>query len=235
MNAQKFQLVLGAVLLLAGTAVIGKLGYETVWKDRQALIVERELRAQLIEQWKQQETQPEEKPGPADSSNTIGETTRPLGRGFAVIHIPRLGSTWNRVIVEGVTLPDLDGTLGHFPDSQSPGEVGNFALAGHRMTHGAPMKDINKMVEGDNIYVETADRWFTYTVTSHKIIKPTDIDVTYPVPFKKGVAPTKATMVITACHPQWSASQRYALFAELTDVRLKLMGKPDGLVASTRK
>jgi sortase A len=68
-------------------------------------------------------------------------------------------------IVEGIDKELLDQALaGHYPDTQQVGEVGNFALAGHRRTYGDSFRYVNELQTGDQIIVETAQAWYVYEV-----------------------------------------------------------------------
>ena len=107
------------------------------------------------------------------------------------MYIPSLGRTWAKAVVQGVALDDLRGTIGHYPQSQWPGAIGNFAVAGHRATNGEPFRDIPQVRVGDKVYVETEDTWYVYTVTSTEIVAPTDVDVVLPVPNKPGAKPDR--------------------------------------------
>ena len=53
---------------------------------------------------------------------------------------------------------------------------------------------------------------FTYKVTSTKIVLPTDVQIVDDV--------GRERLVLTACHPLYSASHRHAVFADLEDVSL---------------
>ena len=81
---------------------------------------------------------------------------------FAVIYIPRLGSDWKRIIRETVdvktVLNSFDAGVGHYPGTQMPGEVGNFAIAGHDSGWGNTFIDLSKLQIGDEIYIQTKDR-----------------------------------------------------------------------------
>ena len=99
------------------------------------------------------------------------------GDSFAIMYVPSLGKYWAKAVVQGVTLDDLRGTIGHYPKSQMPGEIGNFAVAGHRATNGEPFRNIPDVKVGDKVYVETEDTWYVYTVRSTEIVEPTDVEV----------------------------------------------------------
>ena len=66
------------------------------------------------------------------------------GELIAQVYIPRFGSQWQRNLVEGTSLTELNKHgLGHYKDSQMPGQVGNFAFAGHRNGYGQPLGDVD--------------------------------------------------------------------------------------------
>ena len=154
-----------------------------------------------------------------------------LGSGFAVLRIPRLGD-WNDrppVVVEGVSTRDLKRGPGHIPGTALPGEVGNVVLSGHRTTYGAPFERFDELQPGDAVVLETRDTWFTYTVTGTRIVRPSAIEVTYPVPGDRGATPTERLLTMTTCHPRFSARQRMVVSAELTATDAKSSGTPAAL------
>jgi sortase A len=154
-----------------------------------------------------------------------------LGSGIAVLRIPRLGD-WNDrppVIVEGVSTADLKKGPGHIPGTALPGEVGNVVLSGHRTTYGAPFERLDELQPGDAVVVETRDSWFTYTVTGTRIVRPSAIEVTYPVPGERGATPTERLLTMTTCHPRFSARQRMVVSAELRATDAKSSGTPAAL------
>jgi sortase A len=154
-----------------------------------------------------------------------------LGSGIAVLRIPRLGD-WNDrppVVVEGVGVADLKRGPGHMPGTALPGEVGNVVLSGHRTTYGAPFERFDELRPGDPVVVETRDAWFTYTVTGTRIVGPTAVEVTYPVPGQRGATATERLLTMTTCHPRYSARQRMVVSAELTATDAKGSGTPAAL------
>ena len=174
---------------------------------------------------------PSAAPPPAASPPPPPPAPVELGSGFAVLRIPRLGD-WNDrppVVVEGVTTADLKKGPGHIPGTALPGELGNVVLSGHRTTYGAPFERFDELQPGDAVVVETRATWFTYTVTGTRIVQPSAIEVTYPVPGDRGATPTKRLLTMTTCHPRFSARQRMVVSAELTATDAKSSGTPAAL------
>jgi len=152
----------------------------------------------------------------------------PFGEAFAIVRIPRFGASYARPVLQGTDLPTLDKGVGHYVGTAMPGVVGNFATAGHRTTYGKPYADIDKLRTGDFIVIETKVSYVVYAVVRHVIVTPDHIEVVAPVPQRPGVAPTQAWMTMTACHPKFSAQQRYVVFSKL----VKVIPRADGLPAS---
>jgi sortase A len=138
-----------------------------------------------------------------------------LGRGFAVLRVPRLGRDYAEVVVEGVTTAALRRGPGHYPGTALPGEVGNVVLSGHRTTYGAPFADLQRLRPGDAVVLETRDRWFTYRAIDELVVRPTAVEQIAPVPGRPGARPTRRLLTLTTCHPRYSARQRLVVRAEL--------------------
>jgi sortase A len=169
---------------------------------------------------------------PAPTSTTPGSETPkavPFGSAFAIVRIPRFGADYARPVLEGTSRDILQDGIGHYDGSVLPGAVGNFAVAGHRTTYGRPFHDLDTLRPGDLIVVETKTAYSVYAVKRHEIVAPTDVQVVAPVPDQPGVKPTERWMTMTACHPKYSAAQRYVVFAQL----VKTYKHADGLPAGT--
>lgn len=151
--------------------------------------------------------------GGGGSSDLVNLSKVPFGTAFAILRVPRFGSDFARPIVQGTSTDDLQAGIGHYAGTAMPGQVGNFGIAGHRTTYGRPFHDIDTLQPGDPIIVETKARYYVYRVRSHEIVLPSDGDVVAPVPNHPGQPPTKRWMTMTACHPKYSASKRYIVFA----------------------
>lgn len=152
---------------------------------------------------------------------------------FAVLRIPRFGDEYARPIVEGTGRDVLALGVGHYEDTAGPGQVGNFALAGHRTTFGRPLHDIDKLSDGDLVVVETLPTVHVYAVTSSEIVLPTAIEVIAPVPSDPTATPTEAMLTLTSCHPKFSATERFITHAKLVESIPRESWDPARLTAST--
>lgn len=155
------------------------------------------------------------------------------GSVFAKVFIPRFGKAYSRLVGQGtlqkVTLNPIG--VGHYRTSEWPGEIGNFAVAAHRTSHGAPFGKIDTLTTGDRVWVETNETWFTYEYRQTKIVKPTALGVITNVP--KGLVGAIAGgkyMTMTSCHPKWSNDQRIVVWLELVGTQEASLGLPLDLV-----
>jgi sortase A len=153
---------------------------------------------------------------------------------FAVLYVPRFGADYARSISEGVetaTVLDKNG-IGHYPGTQMPGQVGNFAVAAHRTTHGAPFKLLASLQVGDKIYVQTPDGYYTYGFRGLEYVRPTGVGVLDPVPQFAGIAPTDRILTMTSCNPMFSAAERIITYAALESWQPTSAGPPAEISAA---
>ena len=108
-------------------------------------------------------------------------------------------------MVEGTDLGDLRKGPGHYSDTPLPGRHGTVGIAGHRTTHGAPFRRIDELKPGDPIVLEMPWGSFRYRVRTTRIVEPTDVGV------KRDVGHDR--LILSACHPLYSAAQRIVVFA----------------------
>jgi sortase A len=136
-----------------------------------------------------------------------GHTGRPLGR----IQIKRIGLS--SIVVENT---DYWGSLskgpGRYEQGSFPGLGHTTGIAGHRTTFAAPFRHIDSIRNGDSVVVAMPYATFTYRVLRHKIVDNGDWSIMNKVGFDE--------LVLSACHPLYSASQRYVVFARLVNVKL---------------
>lgn len=123
------------------------------------------------------------------------------------------------IIVEGTDLDDIETAPGHFTDSAMPGEMGNFALAGHNVP--AIFRHIDVLQPGDKIVVETKSNFYIYEITESSIVLPTDVGVVAPVPNNPGVEPGEDDRWLTmvTCYPWWDNYERYIVWAKMIDTQ----------------
>ncbi|PFG41156.1 sortase A [Georgenia soli] len=156
---------------------------------------------------------------PTESADPFSDVVVPPvpaeGTTFATMRVPRWGD-YEEPVSEGITDAVLDELgLGRFPDSQMPGEEGNFALAGHRTLHSRPLYGVEELEVGDEIIVTGAEGEYTYAVTGHEIVEPDQVRVVEPDPQNPGGPAVGRLMTLVACHPLGSVAQRYVVYAEL--------------------
>ena len=152
---------------------------------------------------------------------------------IATLYVPRFGKTYHRTIQEGTTPAVLNGAgLGHYVETQLPGDEGNFAIAGHRAANGGPMLLIDKLRSGDKAYLKTKTGWFVYQWLATKVVKPIDVSVIYPVPPKlPGAEIGGSYMTFTSCTPVHVNTFRIAAWFELVEGSDLSEGTPAGLAA----
>lgn len=148
------------------------------------------------------------------------------GTPYAIVRIPRLGADYAVPVYQGTDHATLQRGIGHYPSTAGPGQVGNFAIAGHRMTYGGPFRYIEKIQAGDHVIVETAAGWSVYRITTHYITDPTHSIALAPVPEKPGEKPTVAAITLTACHPKYASTYRWVDHGVLEKSFTRAQGLP---------
>jgi sortase (surface protein transpeptidase) len=223
---------MGELLITAGLILLLFVVYEVYVTDYLTGRTQDELTQELREQWEQPQAE-----GPQLRQVELGDA-------FGVLRIPRLGEDYARVILEGTSETELSKGPGHYKGTAMPGEPGNVALAGHRVGKGSPFLELDALLPGDPIVVETADSWFVYRVLGdpatgdlaadpsgipgRQIVRPTDIDVIAPTPNQAASAPSGSYLTLTTCHPRFSAQQRMIIHARLEGGALSKSELPDG-------
>lgn len=135
----------------------------------------------------------------------------PVGR----LRIPRTGDTW--VVVQGSGSAQLRKGPGHYPSTSLPGRPGTTAIAGHRTTYAAPFRHLDALAKGDRLVMRMPYGTFTYRVDRRRIVSPTNVAVLRDVGHPE--------LVLTACHPLYSAKQRIVVSARLVVVRPRLVAR----------
>ena len=132
------------------------------------------------------------------------------GEAIGRILAPDMGT--DAVFLEGTKTATLQKGPGHYPDTAFPGEGGTIGIAGHRTTYLAPFRNIDDMRSGDLVTLEMPYGTFTYRVQKTEIVDDSAVEIVRDVGYER--------LVLTACHPLYSAAQRYVAFARLSDVAI---------------
>lgn len=223
---------LGELLVTVGLLLLLFVGWQLWWTDVIAGAEQQQIASDLRDGWADDRrdaagppSAPQGPPPPVAAPES--------GEAFALVHVPRFGDDYRaRPVLEGTALDLLEDGIGHYDGTALPGAVGNFAVAGHRVTYAKPFNQIAELVDGDAVVVETASTWFTYRVRSSTIVPPDRVDVVAPVPEQPDVAPTERLMTLTACHPMFSARERYVVYAVLESWQPAADGPPASLEAT---
>jgi sortase A len=132
---------------------------------------------------------------------------RPAGAALGRLEIPRIGL--KQVFVESTEHDALTKGPGHYRGTVLPGLLGTVGLAGHRTTYGAPFRHLDELRVGSRIVLRMPYGRFAYRVTRTAITTPDDAS---------SLRRQRAVhqLVLTACHPLYSAAQRIVVTARQT-------------------
>jgi sortase A len=237
----------GELLVTAGVVLLLLVVQQLWWTNREARQgAERKVES-LERQWGSgggasdtpaPSSSPAPAPAPAPSSERHADTgssrqqpatarqSRPTwSQAYAILTIPRLGL---RVpVAEGVSKPNVlnKGYVGHYRGTQQPGQAGNFALAGHRNTHGEPFRYINRLRAKDVVQVETRSATYTYVVdktlpqTSSRdsgVVRPIPRSIVTP---RYGYSEPGYYITLTTCTPEYTSRYRLVVWGLLVSMR----------------
>ncbi len=201
-----------AVVLLAGVLVTGGVLAWQVWGTTalSARAAERETAA-LRASWAGQ-------PAPTSDPSSAPIVDPPAhGEAAWLLRIPALDGEWP--VIAGVGGDELARGVGWYSGSALPGQVGNFALAGHRISHGEPFRRLLELKAGDEVIVETGAATFTYTLVSAPgdlTVQADDSWVLDPVPGHPDQVPTQALLTLTTAEDLVPTPDRAVGFGTLT-------------------
>jgi sortase A len=179
-----------SVMMVSGVLLIADASATLVWQEPVSAFVADRNQAEL-------------KTALADPPKRVIERKPLPGDAIAKIEIPAIGVS--EFVVEGTDTGDLRKGPGHYADTPLPGGRGTSAIAGHRTTYGAPFRDIDDLRRGDKIVLETPTARYVYRVTDNRIVDDQDLSVLDPVGYRQ--------LILSACHPLYSAEQRVVVFA----------------------
>ena len=227
--------VLGELLLTAGVLILLFLGWQLWWNDAimagQQSSAASDLSAEWLEEGRSARGDaPEPSPETEDYGDPVVDTSEyGSGEAFAVMYVPRFGEDSQRRIAEGTGADVLNSTylgVGHYSDTQMPGDVGNFAIASHRSAYGGGMHEIEQLQLGDAIYIQTQDGWYTYRFRDFEYVTPEAVDVLAPVPHHPDLPPTDRIITLTSCNPLYSTAERIIAYGVLESWQPGTAGPP---------
>jgi sortase A len=182
-----------SVMMISGTLLIADAGVTLLWQEPVSAFVANKEQGHLEKAF-------------VDPPQRVIRRQPLKGDAIAQITIPAIGVS--EYVVEGTDTANLRKGPGHYPETPLPGESGTTAIAGHRTTYGAPFRNIDQLKRGELITLDMPDGRFVYRVEETKIVDDQDLSVLDKVGYQR--------LVLSACHPLYSAAERIIAFARLT-------------------
>ena len=187
-----------SVLMVSGVLMIADAGATLLWQEPVSAYMAQRQQNDLEEAFA---ATPNDLPSPGRPPKK-----KPLpGSAVAQLRFPTLDREY--YVIEGTSTNDLRKGPGHYPDTALPGQSKTVAIAGHRTTYGAPFRTIDRLERGDAIDLRMRYGTYVYRVQKTRIVEPTELSVTDNVGYDR--------LVLTACHPLYSAAKRIVVFARL--------------------
>lgn len=208
---------LSTVLIISGLLMLADAGLTLVWQEPVSAIYAKIVQGRLGDDLEKLERTPpsalerEALKSLQDDRRRMAFLARALKRrserGDAVgrIRIPKIGAKY--VIVNGTDTASLRKGPGIYEQTPFPGAPGTVAIAGHRTTYLAPFRNIDDLRRGDEVRIEMPYGRFDYEIERTRIVAPSEISVIKRVSYDR--------LVLSACHPLYSAAKRIVVFARL--------------------
>jgi len=191
---------LGVVLILAGVGFLGYVAWQYFGTNVVSKHAQKQIKEQLVVEW----------------DNGID------GDAVGLLRVPRFGDDYEVPILEGFDDDTLAKGVGMYPDGAAPGEIGNVALAGHRVTHGEPFRKFLELRAGDEVVIETRTHVYTYKLEGNGDAIKVDFTVGWPLqavpdPDERGTAPTEAKLTLLTCSELFHTRDRNIVIGDLVD------------------
>ena len=218
---------LGAVMATSGVLLVGDAAVTLVWQEPLSAFLAGRQQDALADDFDARTGRVRRDlarlRSPGDTRTLVRRLARAerrrlrRGNAFGRIALPSLDRTYT--VVQGTDTATLRKGPGHYPDTPLPGEGGTVGIAGHRTTYGAPFRTIDRLDRGDPIILTMPYAKLTYRVERTRIVRPDALWVKRPVGYDR--------VILSACHPLYSAAKRIIVFARLERATL-----PAGVSAS---
>lgn len=211
----------GITMITVGLTLLAYVAWQlwgTNWLSKRE---QREITQQLQEDW---------------AVNEGCDQFCPHGKASALIRIPKFGKDYVVPVLEGTSDDILAKGFGHFEDTAQAGQAGNYALAGHRITHGEPLRDMPDLRPGDKVIVETRKFTYTYVLDTNPndlVIPFTGTWVLEPDPKNPDGGPEanhkfKRLITLTTCSELFHTDNRMIAFGHLVKAEKKTVRVPVG-------
>ena len=183
-----------SVMMVSGVLLIADAGMTLIWQEPISAFVAERQQGKLEEALASPPARVvRREPLPGDA----------VGR----IVIPSIGVA--EYVVEGTDTENLRKGPGHYPETPLPGDRGTVAIAGHRTTYGAPFRKLDELGPGQRIELEMPYGTFVYRVQRTRVVESDALWITDRKRYDR--------LVLSACHPLYSAAQRIVTFARFVD------------------
>ncbi len=152
------------------------------------------------------------------------------GDDIGLLRVKRFGDDYEVPIVKGFDDDALASGVGWDPKSADPGQIGNFAIAAHRVTHGEPFAKFPELRKGDKVVVETREKIFTYRLRQGGQDITVDFSVGWPLqrvpdPDAAGERPTEAVITMLTCAELFHTRNRNVVIGDLIREKDKRTGE----------
>jgi sortase A len=202
---------LGTALLVAGLLALADVAVTMAWQEPLSALRAARSQHRLAGELRRLELTAPAAPSTAARPEVAARAyarSRRDGDAVAELRIARIGL--RAVVVRGTAPADLREGPGLLDGTPLPGEHGTTAIAGHRTTYGAPFRHLEALRRGDAIGLRLPYGTFRYKVEATRIVDPGDLSVLRRVHHDR--------LVLSACHPVFSAARRIVVLARLVGV-----------------
>jgi len=140
------------------------------------------------------------------------------GDAIGFLRVPRFGKDYKVPINRTFSADSLSSGVGWWEKGAMPGQIGNFAIAGHRVTHGEPFKDFPNLRKGDLVEIETRTNFYTYKLRDNGTDRTVDFSVLWVLmsnPIDRNFHPTKPILTMLTCSELFHTRNRSVVFGDL--------------------
>jgi len=230
-------LVVGELAVTAGVLIALFLGWKLYYNDAMFANSQTAAANELAEEWANEPVEPEGTSEGDESGVAPVAAQFPDGEAWANIIIPRFGADYRKQVAEGVGHNVLNTArlgIGRYPSTNLPGELGNVVLASHRSAYGGAFHNINSLVVGDHVFLETKQGWYQYSYRNTEYVKASQGEVLASVPHFVNETPTESLLTLTTCNPLYSTAERMIVYTVYDRWWPRAGGPPEEIAGTAR-